>query len=271
MKKTVIRILAAVLLMALAMSMAACANSNIYDQFAQDGYTFKVRYNTDGAIINGTQNVEIVEVLNPEETVTVGGKTGLMLLAPDNTARGEGVFKLQKVIANDNESNNYFLAGWYVGRTPRVDENNQPLDAYGVLTSVSKRAQGYVFENQWDFATDLVDQSTVEKGEITLYAAWIPYFTYEIYAQQEDGSFALIGTKNKIALELPKTLGGSILMKDIPRVDGKVFAAAYTDEALTQQITDAKLDGQALFVDAERGIATQSVIKIYTTWTDALV
>ena len=56
-------------------------------------------------------------------------------------------------------------------------------------------------------------------------------------------------------------------MNDFPKVEGKVFDAAYLDEALTQEIT-ANLDGRTLFVDYEKGIATTNVVKVYVTWTE---
>ena len=258
------RIIAAVALIALAMSLAACANGNIYDRLADDGYTVKVRYDAGGAFVNNTQNVTIVEVFNKEDVVTTSaGKTGIALLAPDNQIRGEGVFKLSK----SDGVNNYFQIGWYKERTAIVDENGNPLDVFGVLTSESGREQAYTYSGKWDFDKDVIDPAELTDGELTLYAAWAPYFIYEFYSQNESGEFVKIGSKQKLTLQIPKvSTTGKISMNDFPKVDGKVFAAAYLDEALTKEI-DANVDGRTLFVDSEKGIATTNVVKVYIIWS----
>lgn len=265
MKNKMIRTIAAVALIALAMSLAACANGNIYDSLAKDGYTVKVRFDAGGAFVNDTQNVTIVEVFNKDDVVTnSAGKTGVALLAPDDDIRGEGIFKLSK----SDGVNNYFQIGWYKERTPVVDVNGNPLDVFGVPVSESKREQAYTYSGKWDFANDVLDPATLPDGEITLYAAWAPYFTYEFYSQNESGVFEKIGSKQKITLQIPTvSTTGKINMKDFPKVDGKVFAAAYLDEALTEEITK-NLDGRTLFVDSEKGIATKNAIKVYITWTE---
>ena len=265
MKNKMKRIIAAVALIALAMSLAACTNGNVYDQLADDGYTVKVRYDAGGAFVNNTQNVTIVEVFNEDDVVTnSAGKTGIALLSPDDKIRGEGVFKLSKV----DGTNNYFQIGWYRERTPVVDENGNALDVFGVPVSESKREQAYTYSGKWDFDRDVLDPATLTDGELVLYAAWAPFFTYEFYSQNESGVFEKIGSKQKVTLEIPKVSAstGKVTMNDFPKMDGKVFAAAYLDENLTQGIT-ANLDGRTLFVDSEKGIATTNVVKVYITWS----
>lgn len=265
MRKKIIRMLSAILLVALATSLVACGNANIYDDLGKDGYTVKVRYDAGGAVVNETQNVTIVEVFNENDKVTVGGKTGIRILAPDDPIRGaEGVFKLAKT---DGE-NNFFQAGWYTKRTPRVDANGNALDAYGVPTAESKREQGYVYEGKWDFEKDLIDPATLENGELTLYAAWVPFFTYEFYSQTENGSFEKIGSVKKLTLLVPtwNERSEKYDMNDFPRMDGKVFAHAYLDGEMTEEIT-ANVDGRQKLTDYEKGIAKETTVKVYITWT----
>ena len=264
MKNKMIRIFAAIALIALAMSLAACTNGNIYDKLADDGYTVKVRFEASGAFVNNTQNVTIVEVFNKDDVVTTtAGKTGIALLAPEDPIRGEGKFELSK----SDGVNNYFQVGWYKERTPVVDSNGNPLDVFGVLVSQSGREQAYTYSGKWDFDKDVIDPATLEGGEMILYAAWAPFFTYEFYSQNESGEYEKIGSKQKLTLEIPTvSTTGKINMKDFPKVDGKVFAAAYLDENLTQKI-DANLDGRTVFVDFDNGIATTNVVKVYITWT----
>ena len=265
MKKSIKTILAAILLIAFAMSLAACGNKNIYESLADDGYTIRVRFDASGAFVNDTQNVTIVEAYNENEVVTnSAGKTGIAILAPDDPLRGNAQFKLAKT----DGTYNYFQVGWYRERTPVTDANGNALDVFGELVSESKREPAYTYSGKWDFANDVVTSDDLTDGEMTLYAAWAPYFTYEFYAKNESGEFEKIGSKQKLTLNIPKEneRTGKITMNDFPRVAGMTFEAAYLDEAMTQELTE-NLDGRSLYVDYEKGIATANVIKIYTTWT----
>ncbi len=266
MKKTTKTIVAAILLIAFAMSLAACGNKNIYDSLADDGFTVKVRFDASGAYVNDTQNVSIVEVYNEKDAVTnSAGKTGVALLAPDDPLRKEAQFKLAKI----DGTYNYFQVGWYRERTPIVDANGNALDVFGDLVSESKRDPAYTYSGKWDFANDVVTSDDLTDGEMILYAAWAPFFTYEFYSQNESGEFEKIGSKQKLTLNIPKVNNktGKVTMNDFPRVAGKTFDAAYLDEGMTQELT-ANLDGRALYVDNEKGIATEHIIKIYITWSE---
>jgi hypothetical protein len=163
MKKTIKTIVAAILLIASAMSLAACGKQNIYDSLADDGYTVKVRFDASGAYVNDTQNVSIVEVYNEEDAVTnSAGKTGVALLAPDDPLRKTAQFKLAKI----DGTYNYFQIGWYRERTPIVDANGNQLDVFGELVSESKREPAYTYSGKWDFANDVVT------GNLDLVSKW---------------------------------------------------------------------------------------------------
>ena len=103
---------------------------------------------------------------------------------------------------------------------------------------------------------------------MVLYAAWAPFFTYEFYSQNESGEFEMIGSKQKLTLLIPTVnkVTEEINMKDFPKVEGKNFSAAYLDEAMTKQI-DKNLDGRQLYVNSENGTVTDTVIKVYITWS----
>ena len=265
MKKRIISVIMSVVLIASAMSMASCTGGDVYSDLADAGFTVKVRYDAGGAVVNETQNVTIVEVFNKDDIVTKNGKSGIKLLSPDDSRRGEGVFKIAKA---DND-NNYFSPGWYRERTLRVNEKGEALDAYGELVSVSGREQGYVYSGRWDFENDLLDPESLEDGELTLYAAWVPFFTYEIYAQNESGEFELINSVKKLDMNFPvwNERSGKIDMKDMPKVKGKTFAGAFSDEDMTVALVGS-IDGDHTYVDLEKGIGNATVVKIYTTWMD---
>ncbi|MBQ8341478.1 MAG: hypothetical protein IJY22_03765 [Clostridia bacterium] len=250
MKKIIIKTVCAILLMAFAVSAVACGGNTIYDDLAEEGYAVRVRFDVgEGGLVNETQNVTIVEAYNVADVVTLNGKTGIRILEPGDPARGkDGAFK----VSYSDEKVLYFSPGWYTSRT--------------------ETENGYVYSGRWDFEKDLLDPATLENGELVLYAAWIPSFTYEFYSQNEAGVFELIGSKRKIDLELPEwnTRKEEWRMNDLKDLstDGKIFEAAYLDEAMTLPVTDT-IDGDADYVDYAKGIAKTPVIKVYITWTEA--
>ena len=266
MKKRLLTTIITVILAVFAVSMTACGNTDVYGGLKEDGYDVKVRFDACGGVVNDTQNVTIVEVFSSDESVTLNGKTGVRLLDPTDPIRGDGVFKLAK----NDEKYRYFQAGWYRERTLRTDAQGNALDSFGELVSVSGREQGYVYSGKWDFDNDLVTSADLTDGEITLYAAWIPFFNYEFYSADESGELSLIGSVRKLTLEYPKwnDRKQEYNMKDFPSLEGKVFAGAYLDEAMTREITE-NFDGREFFVDYEKGIVESDTVKIYVKWTDA--
>ena len=265
MKKRIISALLATILTVFSVSMVACAGT-VYEELANEGYTVKVTYDAGGAEINETQSVTIVEVFNASDVITRGGKTGIALLAPEDTKRGEGVFKLTK----SDEATLYYQVGWYTERELRVGKNGEALDIFGVPVSESGREQGYVYSGKWDFEKDLIDPNALENGEFTLYAAWIPAFTYEFYSENESGNFEKIGSvTNKFQIKYPKwnDRKETFDMNDFPKVEGKVFEGAYLDEAMTVSV-DGNLDGRVKFIDNEKGIIDSPTVKIYIKWAE---
>lgn len=262
MKKRIISALVAILLIASAVSMAACGQDT-YSQLADKGYTLKVNYDVGGADVGGKKITTIVEVFNPDQAISVDGKSGFYLLPLDSDDRDSSdvIYELEKY---DNNKK-YFLVGWYRERTPRVDENGQALDCYGLPVSETGREQGYIYSGLWDFENDLLSPEEFdENGDFYLYAAWAPRFTYEIYVMNENGEFDLETSLYQLKLEYPDIEKGR--MKDYPEISGKTFNAAYLDEEMTSLIT-GNIDMTETYMDFEKGINTSTVIKIYATYS----
>lgn len=243
MKKTTIRVLAVVMLIALlAMSMAACS-TDTYSQLADKGYTLKVIYDVGEADVGGKEITTIVEVFNPDKAIAIGGENGFYLLPLDSDDRKDDVrYELEKY---DKDNRNLFLVGWYKERTE--GEN------------------GYTYSGLWDFKKDLLSLDEFdENGDFYLYAAWAPRVTYEFYAKNEAGEFELKGSAYKLKLEYPDVKNAQ--MKDYPESKGKTFEGAYWDEAMTAPIT-GDIDARDMYVDYEKGIVTTTVVKIYVAYS----
>ncbi len=237
-----------------------------YEGLDEKGYTVSVRFDACGGSFAGSPNeVFVVDVFDPSNFKTdADGKVQIPLIAPDDPIRKDSAFPVSNT--------DHFLAGWYTERTPRVDANGQPLDEYGQLTSVSGREQGYVYSGKWDFATDrlTVDPAAVTgsaENQVTLYAAWIPYYRFEFYAQNPDGSFSLTETKKFITLDLPEwdLKTGKLNMKEFPAREGMTFTGAYLDEKMNTP-AEGVISGN---VDMATGtVSGDGTIRVYTTWAE---
>ena len=136
----------------------------------------------------------------------------------------------------------------------------------GYLTSVP----GYVYANKWDFDRDVVTEDMLTDGELTLYAAWVPYFRYEFYVAGENG-FELLEAKNRMDVRSPvwNERREEYDMKDFPNLpNGMTFEGAYFDASMTQAVPKV-IDGDATYVDYEKGIATVTTVKIYIACNEA--
>lgn len=234
-----------------------------YEDLNENGYTVSVRFDANGGVFAGTKDVYIVDVF---DIADASSEKGVYLLAPEDPLRAEGAFEISR--------NGYFLAGWYTERTPRVNKNGQALDDYGVPTSESGRQQGYSYNCRWDFNTNTLsveNSASFDSSEpyVTLYAAWIPYFTYEFYAEGDNGDFNLVDSFTGIDLEIPEWNAntGKLDTKSFPQRDGYTFDAAFLDAEKTIPLTE-KLSGASEYVDYKTGTTSTEKISIFSTWLD---
>lgn len=260
MKRKLKIICSAALICAAVTLLTACAKWDTpYKTLDKEGYTVSIRYDANGGIFAGTNDVFVVDVFNTD-------KSQVALIAPDDARRKENAFEISR--------HQYFLAGWYQTRELRVNEQGQALDDFGNLCSVSGKPQGYVYADRWDFKNDRLTidpntSTTSQNNTLTLYAAWVPYINYEFYAQNpETMQFEKVGTPHlAINLSIPKwnEKTGKLDMNNFPSRVGMTFEKAYLDEGMTQELTDT-LYGN---FDEEKGILKHSgTVKVYTTWME---
>lgn len=235
-----------------------------YKSLDEKGYTVSVRFDANGGVFAGTKDVSVVDVFNPADYKTnAEGKAQIPLLTPDNPIRQQKAFVASKT--------GHFLAGWYTERTPRVNEEGKALDAWGELTSVSGREQGYTYSGKWNFDTDYLEVNAAgtssSKDTLTLYAAWVPYYNFEFYTLSADGTAQLYETKQLLEIAMPEwdMESGKQELGDVPAKTGFTFEQAYTDTGMTAPIEDTVIRGQ---IDEEKGISLTPTIKVYTTWTE---
>lgn len=234
-----------------------------YEGLNSEGYTVSVRFDPCGGAFANTENVQVIDVFSlADAKKDASGNYQLKLITPDDSRRGDRAFSVSK--------NGCFFAGWYRECSPRTDASGNPLDAYGRPTSESGLEQGYTYSGLWNFESDTLSvpegNYSSETPFLTLYAAWIPYFNFEFYVQNESGSFDLYESKQLIELDIPAwdLSSGKLNMNSFPEIDGKTFEGAYLDEAMTKPITE-KLTGD---IDYEHGVSATEKICVYTKFAE---
>ena len=257
-----------VMLLGIVCLVASCSQWDTpYDKLDKDGYNVSVRFDANGGIFAGTEDVYIVDVFNLNNAKTnAQGNKEISLIAPNDSKRGTGAFEISKTKS--------IFVGWYKERALRVDKDGNPLDAYGELTSVSGREQAYTYSGKWDFDKSVLelDASKEYKSEenvLTLYAAWVPSFVFDIFAENENGEFELIESKETLSIELPRwnDKTGKMDLKDLDGIDGKTFKEASLTKDFSELVTGTINGG----IDYETGtMQGDGKVEVYTKWLNGV-
>ncbi len=281
--------------MAGTLALAACAGPDTtYKDYAGRGANVIITYDKNGGEFASNPNIDIKDVYYYSDL-----EGGLKLLAPGDPNRG------QTYATSIVTRSGYQLAGWYTERTERTDAQGNALDDYGELVSVSNRPQGYTYSGRWDFSSKKLTETDLNKDteswgtvyRLTLYAAWVPNFTYDFYAQDAQGKWQYYGSTtrtNGMDTPLPAWSkdSGALEYSGIPvyKTDTMTYSMTgiYLDEALAQPVADDNMDrvhdiasdtldanGNEVkgiphggSIDLEHGIGLDLVRKCYTTWRE---
>ena len=227
-------------------------NKSYFDTYEKEGYTVSVTFDTNGGTFKGSDS-SIIDLYNPASI----GEDGLKLLAPDDARRDKNnIIQVTKP--------GYFLAGWYTERTP-IDENNPEA--------------GYTYSGKWDFENDRVHidsgaEYSANNSVLTLYAAWVPYYNFEIYTLDSDGNSYLLSTVSALNLTIPEWHEGdvSLFMDNFPTRDGYTLipdSVRYLDDMSKIEGTE---EGDKKIITGEWDEATATsltpTIKLYTEWQE---
>lgn len=249
MKKRFLLLAVLLLVAATAVALTSCSQwANPYDVLDGEGASISVKFLAgEGGMFASTNGVTVVDVFNiGDYTPDTSGKVNIPLIKPDDPKRGKDAFDISK--------NGHILAGWFVAE--EVDDGN------GGKTWKPTR--------KWNFESDklTLDASadyTANTPSLTLMAVWMPYVSFEFYAEI-DGEIKLVGTKSGMSVDIPEWNldNGRMNYKSFLELDGKTFKAAYSDEAMTEALTE-RIDGK---FDYDNGVTLTPTIKIYTEWID---
>lgn len=294
MKKLFIALLSTICLITLGAGLTACSKSKTEaDDKVDEGYIITVKYDPSGGRFFGNENSYLLDMYKPEDCKqNDNGKITIKLRNPVDLARGPEI---------SLEKTGYFNTGWFRKREvvknalgEVVDENGKTVyydEITGECYENEKREKAvtpaYTFSDPWDFNSDVLTYNDDgSRYELTLYAAWVPQFTFTYYAKNEKGEWEAYG---KTSFDYDETASaesdynmcyvpgwsdlyegnecGAITYKtrmktgkdfDFKRkADDLQFIAAYKDADMTEKITDTvkhlgsinKEDGTAINPD----------------------
>jgi hypothetical protein len=156
----------------------------------------------------------------------------------------------------------YILAGGYTERN-LIDENDPE--------------SGYTYSGRWDFDNDrvLIDPNgkySAEHSILTLYAAWIPYYEFEIYTNDESGNSYLLSTVSAINLTIPEWKDGDVVlnMDNFPEREGFTLDPKSIRYLDTMEKLDTVTMGSKKVItgswDESTATSNTPVIRLYTEW-----
>ena len=252
-RKLILTVCAAVAAVALVVGVVIAivkGNQTYFHQYNKEGYTVSIVLDSNGGTFKGSDS-SIVDLYNPDNI----GEDGIQILAPDDIRRGK-----DNVMQVTNPG--YFLAGWYTERIP-VDENDL--------------SKGYTYSGKWDFDNDrvLIDPNanySADYSVLTLYAAWVPYYNFEIYTTDESGNSYLLSTVSAINLTIPQWNDGDVTlaMDNFPEREGYTLdtRSIYYLDSMTK--VEGVESGSKTIITGEWDEATATsltpTIKLHTEW-----
>ena len=221
-----------------------------------DNYTDSDKFDANGGTFTTNTTPTIVDSYNVSEMKrNSDGDVEIMLISPDNTARGNDAFNAI--------NNGYFLAGWYAERI----ENGKDSEGNPV----------YTYSHKWDFENEplKVDPESKYNSEepvLTLYAAWVPMFEYEFYTVgtgEYVGNYTFNPMTDSAELSVPcwDEESGSMEMYKFAERAGYTFNKAYYDNE-AQSAVDTQTVTHPGYIDYETGTAVDSVYPIYIDWME---
>ncbi len=261
MRNTIKLVILSCLLLTIGLFATSCTKDlSPYGDLNDEGYTVSIKYDANGGLF--TTNTEtIIDTYNLEEYQTnAEGKKEIKLFAPDASIRGGQAYTASK--------NDCFLAGWYTEKTEIKDASGNVI--------------GYNYGGRWNFESDKYAVMPSENYDsatpvLTLYAAWVPAFTYEFYTFDESGAEVLIDTvtKNPLAdttIKLPafdEETGKVNAPNDFPVLEDATYGKIYTDKEMTKELTSETLSHIGKFVP-ENATLENETMKIYCATTDGV-
>ena len=275
---------------------AGCSKQTELEKYQAKGYTVMVTYDANGGSFLGRQGVTVMDLFRPTDYQADGdGAVHIKLMEPTDASRptsGTGTVTLTK--------QGHFFAGWYQTREFRKNDDGELLAEDGKVVeevegkyvyegTETEATPAYTYDDYWDFANDTIDyQQSDGLFEMTLYAAWVPYYQFDYYYRVEGTSaWTYVSsstfdykttnaenspTHDKDTIWTPEwTEDGAMGYThsyqnnsyfEFPKIADTTFKSAYLDAECTQKIENGSFEHQGT-LDLEKGVAVNRVQNIY--------
>lgn len=270
MKKKISLLIAVVMAVAVCVLLASCGGKGAppYEKYEKDGFDVSIKYDANGGYFSTNTSV-IVDTYNiGNYSVDSEGMASLKLVSPDDTSR---------------VSPNYFIAsnpkhclvGWYTERVARTDSNGNELDANGNVAAITGEPVAYDYSGRWDFENgrlkvDPNKDYSADEPVITLYAAWIPEFTFKFCDLEGKvlGSYSFDPIfSNELEVPVWDTTTGALKLFKFPDVENKTFNNVYLDPAGKEKVTASKIMHTGA-VNFSNATATDTEMILYIDFLD---
>ena len=247
MKKRISVLIAVMVAVAACVLLASCGGQGDapYKAHDESGYNVSVKYDANGGYFSTNTSI-IVDSYNVSQTViSENGIASIKLTAPDDTSRVKPNYF---TVSNPK----YCFAGWYakkVARTTIDSEGNVvELDINGNIAAVTGEPVAYDYGERWDFKNGRLEVDTTvshsaEEPVITLYAAWIPEFTFKFCDLEGKvlGSYSFDPMYSKeIDVPVWDTKTGNLKLYKFPDVENKTFNNIYLDPAGKEKVSEGE-------------------------------
>ena len=280
--------------------LTSCTSKTKIQEALNSGKVIKVTYDANGGTYLNREGIKIIDMFNPNDyQADASGTKHIKLLSPTDSKRPTGGSEGVYVTKTNN-----FLVGWYKDRTCKTNASGNVIDAAGKELELIngeyflkddktiKSEPLYEYSGRWNFETDTIDyKSDMKEFEMTLYAVWSEYFSFDYY-YEKDGkwekydstSFDYITTNqegsstyDKDTIWVPRYVDGTMVYTHnyhnnstykFPSIEGVTFKKAYTDSEKLNEITDS-FEHQG-FIDYGTGKAVNPVQNIYVSFENGV-
>ena len=296
----------ACLLVACAALFTACADKTRKEELQSQGYKISVTYDPNGGSFLNRPGVTLMDMFNPSDYESENGVVSIKLLEPTNANRPtSGVSNISLTMPNYFFAGWYQTRELKLVDGAPVDLNGRKLkktenDTY-VYADLAEGEEAisvtpvYEYSDYWDFEEDRIEYSeaTSKNGvySMTLYAGWVPYYEFHYWYETSNGVWEEMdevtafdykttnasgsSTADKDTIFLPEWQNGVMQYKHsynkggeyaFPKIAGKTFSKAYTDEACTQEIVGSTEHIGTL--DLETCTAVNRIQNIYVKYDE---
>jgi len=254
MNKTIKAALTLVLVLTAILLITSCSDGSPYGSYDDEGYQISIRYDANGGMLTDGVST-IVDTYGLSGLPEKDGMKIAQLIAPENTEVRGDVNKFSP------RKNGYTCVGWYAERKEAVDEDGNTY---------------YTYSKRWDFEKDRLKldpnkEYTASEPLMTLYAAWVPNFSFEFYSIDDPntvlGTVDNVSVGGKIEAPIWDESDDSLYLGDLEDVikenmSGKTFIAVYTDPEGTQRISGESIVHQGT-INYKNATALNPTMKLY--------